>query len=416
MRLLLIIGCFTVTCTQAQVLTQARVYIDSLTAPHLHGRGYVSNGVNKAAAYITQQFKIIGALPANGTSYAQPFTTSVNTFPNAMQVLLGTDTLQAGKHYLISGYSHSVHGTFPVVYLDKETFFSKKKYKKFLDSVPSSYFMLINANEYTPAERKKLVHEINTYRSLAEGIIILTNQKLTWGGSEFLTTTPIIIIDKNLTSTITQTITVAIDAELQPNFTCQNIVAKIEGERKDSAILISAHYDHLGRMGSQTYFPGANDNASGVAMLLSLAKHYATHKPKYTTYLVAFAGEEIGLLGSKEFVQNSVINLTTITQVINLDICGTGNEGVTIVNAAACPTLLARMNNVNTARQLLPTIAVRANTANSDHYWFTTLGIPSVFIYTLGGSKAYHDIFDTSANLSLAKFEQLFELLSKSIQ
>lgn len=416
MRLLLLSLCFTITSVQAQVLTQARVYIDSLTAPHLHGRGYVSNGINKAAAYITQQFKTIGALPANGGNYAQVFTTSVNTFPKAMQVVLGADTLQPGKHYLINGYSHSVHGTFPVVYLDKETFFSKKQYAKFLSNAPSNYFMLINANEYTPTERKKLVHEINTYRALAEGIIILTNQKLTWGGSEFLTTTPVISIDKNLTPTITQTITVAIDAELQANFICQNIIAKIEGERNDSSVLISAHYDHLGRMGSQTYFAGANDNASGVAMLLSLAKHYATHKPKYTTYFVAFAGEEIGLLGSKEFVQNPVINLKTITQVINLDICGTGNEGITIVNAAACPTLLARMNTVNATQQLLPTIAVRANTANSDHYWFTTLDIPSVFIYTLGGSKAYHDVFDTSENLTLAKFEQLFELLSKSIQ
>ncbi|MEQ1732554.1 MAG: M28 family peptidase, partial [Bacteroidia bacterium] len=54
-------------------------------------------------------------------------------------------------------------------------------------------------------------------------------------------------------------------------------------------------------------------------------------------------------------------------------------------------------------------------TANSDHYWFTTLGIPSVFIYTLGGSKAYHDIYDTAANLTLAKFEEVYKLFIQVI-
>ncbi|MEQ1734343.1 MAG: M28 family peptidase, partial [Bacteroidia bacterium] len=377
------------TITQAQVVAQARQYIDTLTAPHLHGRGYVNNGVNKAANYIAQQF---GKL-SNATVSTQQFETSVNTFPNAMQVILGTDTLQAGKHYIVGGYSHSVKGTFPVVYLDKETFFDKKQYKKFIANAPANYFMLINANEYNADERKKIVKEINEYRALAEGILVLTNQKLTWGGSEFLTTTPVIIIDKNLTPTITETITVAIDAELQANFKCKNIVAKIEGENNDSAILISAHYDHLGRMGKVTYFPGANDNASGVAMLLSLANYYQNHKPKHTMYFVAFAGEEIGLLGSRYFVQNPIINLQSIKQVINIDMCGTGNEGITIVNAPASPKLLNAMNTINTTQHLLPEIKTRANTANSDHYWFTTLGIPSVFIYTLGGSKAYHDIY-----------------------
>ncbi|MBC7411639.1 MAG: Zn-dependent exopeptidase M28 [Bacteroidia bacterium] len=401
----------TTATTQAQVVTQARLYIDTLTAPHLHGRGYVNDGINKTANYITQQFGKI----SNATVSTQTFETTVNTFPNAMQIILGTDTLQAGKHYIVGGYSHSVKGTFPVMYLDKETFFNKKEYKKFIANAPANYFMLINANEYNAEERKKIVKEINDYRALAEGIIVLTNQKLTWGGSEFLTTTPVIIIDKNHTPTITETITVAIDAELQTNFKCRNILAKIEGENNDSTILISAHYDHLGRMGKENYFPGANDNASGVAMLLCLANYYQSHKPKHTIYFVAFAGEEIGLLGSRFFVQNPIINLLNIKQVINLDICGTGNEGITIVNATSSPKLIRALTTINTQQQLLPEIKTRPNTANSDHYWFTTLGIPSVFIYTLGGSKAYHDIYDTSANLTLAKFEDLYQLILQSI-
>jgi aminopeptidase YwaD len=397
---------------QAQVTKQARTYVDSLTAPNMHGRGYVNDGVNKAANYLIQEF----SANANAKIKTQVFETSVNTFPSAMQVVLGNDTLQPGKHYLVSNYSHSVKGTFPVVYLDKETFFNKKKYAKFLNDAPANYFMLINMNEYVGEEKKQLVNEINNYRALAEGIVVLTNQKLTWGGGEFLTTTPIIIIDKKLTPTVTQTITVNMDAELIPNFKCKNIITTIEGERNDSSIVISAHYDHLGRMGVQTYFPGANDNASGTAMILCLANYYNTHKPKYTTHIVAFAGEEIGLLGSRFFVKNPVINLKTVKQVINLDIAGTGNEGITVVNAESSTPLLNKMNSINTPQNLLPAIKIRANTSNSDHYWFTTLSIPSVFIYTLGGSMAYHDIYDTSNNLTLDKFEQLFKLLTQAIQ
>lgn len=67
-----------------------------------------------------------------------------------------------------------------------------------------------------------------------------------------------------------------LDATLKKNYSSQNVIGFVEGSSKsDSVIIISAHYDHLGTMGKKVYFPGANDNASGVSMLLELVKYYS---------------------------------------------------------------------------------------------------------------------------------------------
>ena len=97
--------------------------------------------------------------------------------------------------------------------------------------------------------------------------------------------------------------------------------------------MLTAHYDHLGRLGSETFFPGGNDNASGVAMMLSVAEKFK-NKPlrNINLMVVAFAGEEIGLLGSKHLSEHPVIPLDKIKFQLNMDIMGSGEKGITAVN------------------------------------------------------------------------------------
>ena len=109
----------------------------------------------------------------------------------------------------------------------------------------------------------------------------------------------------------------------------------------DSFIFITAHYDHLGGMGKDTYFPGANDNASGDALLLSLAKYYVAHPAKYSIGFILFAGEEAGLVGSKYYTENPIVPLKNIRFLINTDLAGTGDEGITVVNATEFPNEFA---------------------------------------------------------------------------
>ncbi len=176
---------------------------------------------------------------------------------------------------------------------------------------------------------------------------------------------------------------------------------------------LTAHYDHLGGMGTATYFPGANDNASGVALLLSLAKYYSTHPQKYSMGFILFAGEEAGLVGSKFFTEHPIVPLKNIRFLTNTDLAGTGEDGITVVNATEFPREFAFMNKINDENKYLVKINPRGKASISDHYFFTEKGVPSFFFYTLGGIKAYHDVFDKASTLPLNEQADLFSLLIK---
>ena len=175
-------------------------------------------------------------------------------------------------------------------------------------------------------------------------------------------------------------------------------------------LVVTAHYDHLGRMGSETVFPGANDNASGVAQMLALAAYFAKNPLKKNILFVAFTGEEAGLLGSKYFVNNPPVPLDSIDFVLNLDLSGTGDEGITVVNATLYPEIFDQLVNLNAEENYVSNVKKRGPAANSDHYFFTEKGVPAFFIYTLGGIKAFHDVYDKRETLPLDEAADLQQL------
>ena len=110
-------------------------------------------------------------------------------------------------------------------------------------------------------------------------------------------------------------------------FKSQNLCGYVQGTQfPDSFVVFTAHYDHLGAMGKDAYFPGANDNASGVSMLLNLARYYKAHPAKYSVVFLFFSGEEAGLLGSKYYSEHPLFPLSTIKFLTNLDLLGTGDD------------------------------------------------------------------------------------------
>jgi Zn-dependent M28 family amino/carboxypeptidase len=163
-------------------------------------------------------------------------------------------------------------------------------------------------------------------------------------------------------------------------------------------------------MGNKTYFPGANDNASGISFLLSLAKYYAANPQPYTMAFICFAGEEAGLLGSKYFTEYPLLALQKIRFLINVDMVGTGETGITVVNATIHQKEFSLLNQLNDKNKYLKKINSRGKAANSDHYFFTEKDVPAFFIYTTGGISAYHDIYDRSKTLPLTEYQDLFKL------
>ena len=126
---------------------------------------------------------------------------------------------------------------------------------------------------------------------------------------------------------------------------------------------------------------------------------------------VAFAGEEAGLLGSKHFVDAPLFKLKKIKFLVNLDIMGSGEDGITAVNATLFPEQFNILENINAEKEYLTKIKKRGPAMNSDHYWFTEKGVPAFFIYTMGPNKHYHDIFDKYENLSFQEYDDITSLL-----
>lgn len=114
-----------------------------------------------------------------------------------------------------------------------------------------------------------------------------------------------------------------------PSFNVVGILPGTDPKLKNEAIVIGAHYDHLGLGGEGSLAPregeihhGADDNASGVAGLLELARMFSAHKPRRTIVFIAFSGEEEGLIGSSYYVNHPVVPLASTVAMINMDMIG----------------------------------------------------------------------------------------------
>ena len=242
-------------------------------------------------------------------------------------------------------------------------------------------------------------------------ILVTLKDKLTWSVSSQVADYTGIEVVKGV---VEKPLSIELNVENQfiPDYKAANICGIVKGTlQPDSLIVFTAHYDHLGGMGSNTYFPGANDNASGVSLLLNMARHYAANPAPYSMAFICFAAEEAGLLGSRHFTEQPLIDLSSIRFLINLDMVGTGETGITVVNATQYPKEFALLNQINDAHEYLVKINARGKAANSDHYFFTEKGVPAFFIYTTGGIKAYHDVNDQPGSLPLTAYNNLFKLL-----
>jgi Zn-dependent M28 family amino/carboxypeptidase len=211
-----------------------------------------------------------------------------------------------------------------------------------------------------------------------------------------------------------------IETRLLKDHVAKNIIGYVPAKKqakKKPFLFITAHYDHLGRMGQASYFPGANDNASGNGMIFSIAQELLKNPlDDYNVVFIAFAGEEIGLLGSKYFVEHPLVPLKKIRFMLNMDIMGSGEDGITCVNSTLFKNEFERLLKLNGYGKWLSLIKPRGPAANSDHHFFTEAGVPAFFIYTMGPNKNYHDIYDSYEALSFGKFNEIQHLMLEFIR
>ncbi len=401
-------------------LEEAKRITQHLCSKELLGRGYVSHGDSLAARFIENEFSKIGLnYIQNQTSYFQSFAHNVVTFPGEMSVVLNTDTLVPGIDFMVDPNSGSSNELWNYRILTIEELFDVELKNRFQDSkrkiAANINSCIIDIRQIKGDSLKKLHREIIPTLAQQLHVLVITDEKFTFSvGNEPYPYSLLYV--KGFKFKDVSSIKTHIQSRFKENYLSTNIIGTIPAVKKTKkTIVITAHYDHLGKMGKNTFFPGANDNASGVAMLLEFARHYSKNPTKYNLVFIAFAGEEAGLIGSSYFVQYPWIKLEDIHFLLNLDIMGSGEEGITVVNATKHPESFQKLVDINIQEKYVPQVKARGPAANSDHYWFSERGVPAFFIYTMGPNKNYHDIFDTHENLSFSKFIPISELLKKFI-
>ncbi|WP_375560997.1 M28 family metallopeptidase [Bernardetia sp. OM2101] len=410
------------------ILNATKNTMNVLCSSEMQGRGYVNKGEQLAANYIAEEFEKIGLLKYK-SSYFQSFNLkSVNTFPKKIQLKSKNYTFQGGKNYLVASFSNSGRGKVGVLYLDSAFFESDSALLAF-NKVSLKNSAIMYSDKWT---KKIQVENPSFLEKIQEAKAVFIRTKKLIGvpspiayskpyfevlDSIFPVYEPLDLVDladlklAKKTNKI-KTLKFKVKSELVELQPSQNVIGYIKGTvTPEKVIVFSAHYDHLGKMGKDVYFAGANDNASGVAMLLELAKYYAENPPEYSIAFMAFGSEEIGILGSMFYTKNPLFPLKNIQFLINLDLVGTGEKGATVVNATIHEREFALLKKINTEQNYLKTIESRGEAANSDHYFFHKNRVPSFFIYLNGGSQAYHDINDTPENVSLFAYQNLYELL-----
>ena len=241
--------------------------------------------------------------------------------------------------------------------------------------------------------------------------IIPQKEKFIWTVETESISATVFYVKEDLLPDTVNKINVNVQAKYLSRRKNDNIIGVIPGEVKDTFLAITAHYDHLGMMGSDAVFPGASDNASGTSMLLYMAHYFSTHQPHYSVLFIAFSGEEAGLKGSQYYTRHPLVPLDRIRFLTTMDIMGDASDGITVVNATEFPQQFALLQKINSDHNYLPQIKSRGKAENSDHFHFSEAGVPSIFIYSNGGKGYYHDIFDKPEELSLNNVDNIVHLL-----
>lgn len=214
-----------------------------------------------------------------------------------------------------------------------------------------------------------------------------------------------------------------------------NVVGYIEGSDpvlKNEIVIVSAHYDHLGKRGNSIY-NGADDNGSGTTTVLEIAEALAAAKkdgngPRRTVICMLVSGEEKGLLGSKYYVENPLFPLEQTIVDVNVDMVGRSDdkhENSNYVYVIGSDRLSSELHEINEAANRKYTNIDLDYTYNaeddpnryyyrSDHYNFAEKGIPAIFYFS-GVHADYHRPTDTVEKIEFEKMETIGRLVFHTI-
>jgi hypothetical protein len=403
-------------------------HVRFLAAPELEGRGAGTPGLEKAATYIADQFKKAGLQPVGGKgSYAQNFTLTTGAVagPNNRLSRNG-QTLKYDSDFRPISFSSNGSASGPVVFAGYGISASEFQYDDYTGIDVKNKIVLVLRYEpasFTKGEKEKrtfhaqLANKVINARNRGARALILVNASgnaddlIEFGrvagpddvGIPFLQVKRA-VVDQWLNGTTLEALQSKIDTATKPasfetnvkvslqvdvtrkQATVHNVLGYLPGRSKEY-IIIGAHYDHIG-YGHQNSLapsqagqvhPGADDNASGTAALIELARIFSQRRTELDRGILfaAFAGEELGLLGSARWVKEPTLPIENAVAMLNMDMIGRVNGSKLYIGGIGSGSTFEAILKAAADKYDFTVDRSFQGTSSSDHASFMAKSIPS---------------------------------------
>jgi hypothetical protein len=391
-----------------QVIVNLQKHIEILANDSLEGRRTGTPGEQKAIAYISDEFKSIGLLPKGATGFYQPFEIDEGKqVSSATRLIVGGESLVLNQHFIPFAFSadNSIEAlpSMAIQELGMPWFIDIKETLEANAANPHfDIYGFVKTKVKEVKEKGATALFLYNTSTIGDEIEFITKDR-----SE-LAPIPVVYLTKEGVKKYFNDPQATLDINMKIDIapkkrSATNVVGWIDNKAKNT-VIVGAHFDHLGygedgnslERNSKQIHNGADDNASGVAAMIELARMLKASDLKQNNYLfVAFSGEELGLQGSKYFVQHPTVDLSSVNYMINLDMVGRINDAnptITVGGFGTSPSWVKTYSTTGKKGIYKGSLLFRfdsSGTGPSDHTSFYLKNIPVLFYFT-GIHSDYH--------------------------
>ena len=403
--------------TDKQLIENLKTHIGFLADDKLEGRRTGSAGEQQAMEYISSQFKSIGLSPKGTDGYYQPFEVNDGKImkPSSLFMINGDGLVEERDYFAFPFSPNTSIDAFVSPSLQEVGMPWIIDLKDGLEENKSNpHFDL---TDYIRTNAKKAKERGATAVVLYNSSSIEDNLKFNGKDRSEMLSIPVLYVTKEAAKkyflSAESSFSLKINVDLaDKKRTGHNVVGYLDNGAATTVIL-GAHFDHLGygedgnsmmRTGEKLIHNGADDNASGTAALIELARKLKASKSKNNNYLfIAFSGEELGLYGSKYFTENPTIDLKAANYMINMDMVGRLNDStkaLTVGGYGTSPKWGEFYNStILKEKQDFLFKYDSSGTGPSDHTSFYRKDIPVLFYFT-GLHTDYHKPSDDAERIN----------------